>query len=193
VGFSLRRSLQSFILSLDMKKISVLLAILFFPIAAAFSQLAPLRPDGFVTLQEIVDDFAKSEDQALQKYNGMRICVYGRVGQVAQDADASGGPLTVYLQLPSRNTPDVKAVFDGDYLGKSIVNVDNDGSKATVYHCNWEGELSRERSFLVVGENTAVRGTFDNFLAGDIILKNSFKLSPVAMMNKLKEHGLFTE
>lgn len=193
MGFSLRRALQSFILLSDMKKISAFLSILLLPIAAAFSQLAPLPPDGFVTLQQIVDDFAKSQDQALQKYNGMRICVYGRVGLVNQDADASRGPLTVYLQLASRNTPDVKAVFDGDYLGKSIVNVDNDGSKATVYHCNWEGELSRERSFIVVGENTAVRGTFDNFVAGDIILKNSFKLSPGAMMNKLKEHGLFTE
>ena len=176
-----------------MKKIFALLALLFFPIAAAFSQLAPLPPDGFVTLQQIVDDFAKSQDQALQKYNGMRICVYGRVGQVNQDADASRSPLAVYLQLASRNTPDVKAVFDGDYLGKSIVNVDDDGSKATVYHCNWEGDLTREKSFIVVGENTAVRGTFDNFVAGDIILKNSFKLSPGAMMNKLKEHGLFTE
>jgi hypothetical protein len=35
-----------------------------------------------------------------------------------------------------------------------------------------------------------VRGTFDNFVAGDIILKNSFKLAPEALQKKLAEHGL---
>jgi hypothetical protein len=155
--------------------------------------LAPLSPDGFVTLEQIVNDFANSETQALQKYNGMRICVYGRVGSVAQSDDEEGDPLTAYLQLPNRTTPDVKAVFSADFIPSSIVTVADDETKATVYHSDWNGNLSNATSFIVKGENIGVRGTFDNFVAGDIILKNSFKLDPEALQKKLAEHGLPTD
>jgi hypothetical protein len=155
--------------------------------------LAPLPPDGFVTLTQIVNDFATSETQAMQKYNGMRVCVYGRVGQVTQSDDKEGDPLTVFMQLPNRTTPDVKAVFSADFIPSSVVSVADNDSKATVYHSDWNGNLSNATSFIVEGQNAAVRGTFDNFVAGDIILKNSFKLSPEALQKKLTEHGLPTE
>ncbi|MEI8294312.1 MAG: hypothetical protein WCG66_10065 [bacterium] len=155
--------------------------------------LAPLPADGFVTLEQIVNDFAASESQALQKYNGMRICVYGRVGSVTQSDDEEGDPLTAYLQLPNRQTPDVKAVFSADFIPSSVVTVADNDSKATVYHTDWNGNLSNATSFIVKGENVAVRGTFDNFVAGDIILKNSFKLSPEALKKKFAEHGIATE
>ncbi len=158
--------------------------------AYAQSPLAPLPPDGFVTLEQIVNDFATSDTQALQKYNGMRICVYGRVGQVTQADDEEGDPLAVFLQLPNRTTPDVKALFDQDFLPNSVVTVADNDSKATVQHADWNGNLSGGTSLVVTGENIAVRGTFDNFIAGDVVLKNSFKLSPAALAKKLAEHGL---
>jgi uncharacterized SAM-dependent methyltransferase len=74
-----------------------------------------------------------------------------------------------------------------------VVTVADDDTKATVYHSDWNGNLSNATSFIVEGENVAVRGTFDNFVAGDIILKNSFKLSSEALQKKLAEHGLPTE
>lgn len=179
----------------DMKMITLTLAMLCLSATAGFSQppLAPLPEDGFVTLSQIVNDFANSETQAMQKYNGMRVCVYGRVGQVTQSDDMAGDPLTAYLQLPERTTPDVKAVFSADFIPSSVVTVADNDTKATVYHADWNGNVSNATSFIVVGENVAVRGTFDNFVAGDIILKNSFKLSPQALHKKLAEHGLQTE
>lgn len=158
--------------------------------AHAQSPLATLPPDGFVTLEQIVNDFAASDMQALQKYNGMRICVYGRVGQVTQADDEEGDPLAVFMQLPDRTTPDVKALFDRDFLPDSVVTVADNDSKATVQHADWNGNLSGGTSLVVTGENIAVRGTFDNFIAGDIVLKNSFKLSPDALAKKLAEHCL---
>ncbi len=156
------------------------------------STLAPLPPDGFVTLQQIVNDFATAEDAALQKYNGMRILVYGRVGQVTQSDDASGDPLAVFMQLPNRTTPDVKAVFGADDLPKNNTVASNH-SKVDVFHRDWEGNLTKEHAFIVEGENAGIRGTFDNFVAGDVVLKNCHKLQTGVLMKKLSEHGIPTE
>lgn len=177
-----------------MKTLSIASAILIASALAAFSQsqLAPLPPDGFVTLQQIVQDFTNQPDDALQKYNGMRICVYGRIGKVEQSDDDDADPLAVSMQLQNQTTPDVKAYFDQDDI-PGVVDVVDDQNKATVYHRDWAGNLSDQKSFLVGGENAAIRGTFDNFVAGDIILKNSFKLSPEALAQKLSEHGISTE
>ncbi len=177
-----------------MKTLSIASAILIASALAAFSQsqLAPLPPDGFVTLQQIVQDFTSQPDDALQKYNGMRICVYGRIGKVEQSDDDDADPLAVSMQLQNQTTPDVKAYFDQDDI-PGVVDVVDDQNKATVYHRDWAGNLSDQKSFLVGGENAAIRGTFDNFVAGDIILKNSFKLSPEALAQKLSEHGISTE
>mgnify|MGYP000548271448 FL=1 len=177
-----------------MKTLSIASAILIASALAAFSQspLAPLPPDGFVTLQQIVQDFTSQPDDALQKYNGMRICVYGRVGKVEQSDDDDADPLAVTMQLQNQTTPAVKAYFDQDDI-PGVVDVVDDQNKATVYHRDWAGNLSNQKSFIVGGENVAIRGTFDNFVAGDIILKNSFKLSPEALAQKLSEHGISTE
>ena len=178
-----------------MKTLSITSLIVFATVLAAFSQsqLAPLAPDGFVTLQQIVQDFANQPDDALQKYNGMRVCVYGRVGRVEQSDDNDGDPLAVTMQLPNQTTPDVKAIFDQDDIPSGVVSISDNDTKATVFHRDWAGNLSNQQSFIVVGENVAIRGTFDNFVAGDIILKNSFKLSPEALNQKLSEHGIATE
>ena len=71
--------------------------------------------------------------------------------------------------------------------------VDPNHSKVDVFHRNWEGELTKERAFIVEGENTGIRGTFDNFVAGDVVLKNCNKLQTGALMKKLAEHGIPTE
>ena len=177
-----------------MKTLSIASAILIASVLAAFSQstLAPLPPDGFVTLQQIVQDFTSQPDDALQKYNGMRICVYGRVGKVEQSDDDDADPLAVTMQLQNQTTPAVKAYFDQDDI-PGVVDVVDDQNKATVYHRDWAGNLSDQKSFIVGGENAAIRGTFDNFVVGDIVLKNSFKLSPEALSQKLSEHGISTE
>lgn len=155
--------------------------------------LAPLPPDGFVTLQQIVGDFSNAPDAALKKYDGMRVLVYGRVGQVTQSDDASGDPLTVYMQIPEQTTPDVKAVFGADDLPTKNVSVDNNDSKVDVFQRNWEGTITKEHAFIVEGENTGIHGTFDNFVAGDIVLKNASKLQNSVLMKKLAEHGIATE
>lgn len=152
--------------------------------------LPPLPPDGFVTLQQIVGEFSSNPTAALQKYNGMRILVYGRVGQVTQSDDSDGDPLTVFLQLPNQTTPDVKAVFGADDVPTTDLNVAPNESKAVVFHRNRDGDLTSERSFIVVGENIGVRGTFDNFVAGDIVLKNSFKVRPADLQKTLSENGV---
>ena len=177
-----------------MKTLSIASAILIASALAAFSQspLAPLPPDGFVTLQQIVQDFTSQPDDALQKYNGMRFCVYGRVGKVEQSDDDDADPLAVTMQLQNQTTPAVKAYFDQDDI-PGVVDVVDDQNKATIYHRDWAGNLSDQKSFIVGGENAAIRGTFDNFVVGDIVLKNSFKLSPEALSQKLSEHGISTE
>ena len=177
-----------------MKTLSIASATLIASALAAFSQsqLAPLPPDGFVTLQQIVQDFTSQPDDALQKYNGMRICVYGRVGKVEQSDDDDADPLAVTMQLQNQTTPAVKAYFDQDDI-PGVVDVVDDQNKATIYHRDWAGNLSDQKSFIVGGENAAIRGTFDNFVVGDIVLKNSFKLSPEALSQKLSEHGISTE
>ena len=154
--------------------------------------LAPLPPDGFVTLQQIVNDFATAEDAALQKYNGMRILVYGRVGKVTQSHDDYGDPLAVYMQLPNQTTPDVKALFGSDDLPKNN-SVSSDHTKADVWHRDWDGNLTKEHAFIVEGENTGIRGTFDRLVAGDIVLKNCNKLQAGVLLKKLSEHGIPTE
>jgi len=155
--------------------------------------LPPLPPDGFVTLTQIVNDFTSSPDAAYQKYNGMRILVYGRVGQVCQSDDQNSDPLAVIMQLPNQTTPDVRAVFAADDIPTTDMSVATNKSQATVFHRNWEGTLTSERAFIVAGQNVGIRGTFDNFVAGEVVLQNSSKLSTGALMNKLREHGIPTE
>lgn len=162
-------------------------------LAAQNTVLAQLPPDGFVTLAQIVSDFSTAPDAALQKYSGARILVYGRVGQVTQSDDSDGDPLTVFLQLPNQTTPDVKAVFGADDVPTNNVAVSPNQTKADVFHRNWEGELTKEHAFIVEGENSGIRGTFDNFVAGDIVLKNCHKLQTAVLMKKLAEHGIATE
>ncbi|MEI6070796.1 MAG: hypothetical protein WCS31_03310 [Verrucomicrobiae bacterium] len=155
--------------------------------------LAPLPPDGFVTLEQAVNDFSADPAAAFQKYKGMRVLVYGRVGEVTQSDDSSGDPLTVFLQLPSRTTPDVKAVFGADDVPTTNLDVAENKSKAVVFHRDAAGNLTKQRAFIVRGENVGIRGTFDNFVAGDIVIKNSNKLETSALMKKLAEHGIATE
>ncbi len=55
-----------------------------------------------MTLQQIVNEFTDHPDDALQKYNGMRICVYGRLGKVEPSDDDDTDPLTVSIRLPNQ-------------------------------------------------------------------------------------------
>lgn len=157
------------------------------------SALKPLPPDGFVTLTQIVSDFTVNPDAALQKYNGMQILVYGRVVAVKQGDDSNSDPLAVIMQLPNQTTPSVRAVFSADDIPTTNMSVSPNHSQAAVFHRNWDGTITSERSFISAGQNVGIRGTFDIFNAGDIILKNSSKLSDGPLMNKLREHGIPTD
>jgi hypothetical protein len=156
--------------------------------------LAPLPPDGFVTLQQIVSDFSSQPDAALQKYNGARIVVYGRVGQVTKSDDENGNPVVVYLQNANNPTPDVRCVFNTAGVPQGgEVNVENNDSEADFYHRNNEGNITSERAIEIVGEQVGIRGTFDNFVAGDIILKECRRLKPESLAKMLAAHNIPTE
>lgn len=159
--------------------------------------LAPLPPDGFVTLTQVVSDFSSQPQAALQKYQGQRIFVYGRVGQVAQSDDAAGNPLNVFLQLADNPTPDVKCVFtqaDIPEWGQGAqLQISSDDNQAVMFHRNREGNVGTEKPFVVEGQTVGIRGTFDNFVAGDVVLKDCNKETPEKLMKVLKEHGISTE
>lgn len=173
--------------------------VLFLTATGLFAQapLAPLPPDGFVTLEQIVNEFSTQPDAALKKYQGQRVLVYGRVGQVEKSDDSEGNPLTVFLQLAQNPTPDVKCVFGISAIPKreqdAQVEVSEDGTEAVIAHRNEEGNINWQRPFIEEGQNVGIRGTFDNFVAGDIILKDSRKLRPEFLMKVLREHGIATE
>lgn len=161
--------------------------------------LSPLPPDGFVTLEQITKDFAGADDTAaLQKYNGMRITVYGRVGQVTQSNDEDGDPLVVFLQNANNPTPDVKCVFNaaGVPQGGTVV-VENNDNEADFYKHRrdiWHDELTpSETPIDITGQMAAIRGTFDNFVAGDIILRECRRLRGPAVAALLQAHGIATE
>jgi hypothetical protein len=160
--------------------------------AMAESSLPALPSDGFVTLEQIVRDFKDKPEAALQKYNGLRLCVYGRVGDVAH-SEEEAAPLFVRMRLADLAMPSVKAVFDQEDIPSGAIDVAESDTKASIYHRDWNGDPTRQTSFIIPEKNVAIRGTFDNFVAGDIILKNSFKLSPEALAQKLAEHGIATE
>lgn len=160
----------------------------------AQTPLAPLSPDGFVTLEQIVSDFSSQQEAALQKYQGQRLLVYGRVGQIEQSNDSEGNPLTVFLQLASNPTPDVKCVFETSALPKgeqdAEVKVNEDGTEAVVAHRGEDGNIKWQRPYVAEGQNIGVRGTFDSFVAGDIVLKECRKLRPETLKPILQQNGL---
>ncbi len=178
----------------------ILPLILLLTTAGLFAQapaLPPLPPDGFVTLQQIVSDFSAQPDAALQKYQGQRLLVYGRIGQIEKSDDSEGNPLTVYLQLAQNPTPDVKCIFGISAVpvaGQDAqVEISEDGTEAVIAHRNNEGNINWQRPYVVEGQNVGIRGTFDNFVAGDIILKDSRKVKPEKLMPILQQHGIPTE
>lgn len=158
-----------------------------------FAQSPAVPADGFVTLDQILSDFSADADAAQQKYNGLRLLVYGRIGQVTQSNDTEGSPLTVYMQIPQQTTPDVKAVFAASEIPNDSVAISGDDSRAVVYHRDWEGQITKENGFIVEGEDAGIRGTFDSFVAGDVVLKDAQKIAPAVLAKKLKEHGISTE
>lgn len=164
---------------------------------AQTAQLAPLPPDGFVTLAQVMNDFSTQPEAATQKYNGQRILVYGRVGQIAQSQDSAGNPLQVFLQQANDTTPDVKCTFTlSDLPGwsqNSGIQIPDDGSQASVFHRGHDGNVKNESAYVTVGETIGVHGTFDSFVAGDVVLKDCKKVNKEKLMEVLREHGIATE
>ena len=180
-----------------MKLLPFLLLVTATGLFAQTAQLAPLPPDGFVTLAQVISDFSSQPEAATQKYNGQRILVYGRVGQIAQSQDSAGNPLQVFLQLANNNTPDVKCTFTlADLPGwtqDSTIQIADDGSQASVSRRGRDGNVKDETAYVTVGQNIGVHGTFDSFIAGDVVLKDCKKVETEKLMKALKEHGIATE
>jgi len=174
-----------------------LLALLLSATVLSAQTLAPLPPDGFVTLAQIVADFSAAPDAATQKYSGQRVLVYGTVGQISQGDDNSSSPLSVFLQLPNNTTPDVKCIFTLSDIPEggqdAAVQISGDGRQATLFHRNREGDLNGQKPFITVGQNLGIRGTFDQLVAGDIVLKDAKKEDKGKLMEILKQHGISTE
>lgn len=159
---------------------STLLSLLVFLAAAtAHAQapaLAPLPPNGFVMLEQIVSDFRSNSDAALQKYGGNQVIVYGRVGQVELAGDGMN-VLNVYLQVFQDPTPDVKAVFAADAFAQNAqVQISADQTQAIVMATNRAGEPGASRPFATVDERLGIKGSFSAYQDGDIILKDCKKL-----------------
>lgn len=181
----------------SMKLLPLALLVTVTGVFAQTAQLAPLPPDGFVTLAQVMSDFSSQPEAATQKYNGQRILVYGRVGQIAQSQDADGNPLEVYLQQADNTTPDVKCVFTlSDLPGwsqNSTVQISEDGSQASLFHRGRDGNAKDSTAYVTVGQTIGVHGTFDSFVAGDVVLKDCKKVRPEKLMEALKQHGIDTE
>lgn len=101
-------------------------------------------------------------------------------------------PILLLSLFGYQTRPNVKAYIDQDDIPAGVVDVSDDQDKATVHYRDWAGNLLPKKSLIVGGENAAIRGTFDNFVAGDIILKNSFNLSPEALVQKLSVLSIST-
>ena len=148
--------------------------------ATAFAQtpqLAPLPVNGFVTLEQIVSDFRTAPDAAIQKYGGNRITVFGRVGKLEQPGDGNN-ILSVYLQVFNDPTPDVKCIFAQDAFRQNAqIQISADGSQASEIMMNQENMPARTVEVATVDGRIGVKGSFDNFAAGDIILKDCRKVS----------------
>jgi len=162
--------------------------------------LKPLPPDGFVTLETVRKDFTENEPAAMKKYNGARITVYGRVGEVAPASDMEGDPMAVFLQNPNNITPDVKAVFNQPNLPQGNLVVQNNDSEADIYkHRNtgiggdWRQDLPSQKPLVIKGQMVGITGTFDNFVAGDVVIKECQLMKEKELIKKLKEHGIATE
>jgi len=170
---------------------SLLAVFSIFPAAAQDTgALAPLPPDGFVTLDQIMKEFSTQQEAAFQKYQGMRIVVYGRIGQVGQSNDDEGDPVVVYLQQNQNSSPDVKCVFNAAGVPQGgQVNVENNDTEADFFKRGRDGDIKSERMLDVVGQMAAIRGTFDNFAAGDIVLKSCQKLKAAAAEKLLETHS----
>ena len=156
----------------------------------AQSELAPLPADGFVTLETIVDDFAKSLPDALQKYNGMRVCVYGRVDKITQKYSAGESSTALLMKSSLAQNINVNDLFNKAYISSGSVILADSETEAVVHSSDWTGNVQGKSSPIVSGEIIAVRGFFDNFVSGDIILKNCFKLGAEGLDKKLTEHGI---
>lgn len=163
-------------------------------LANAQTPLPPLPADNFVTLTQIVNEFSTQPDAALQKYQGQRILVYGIVGQVTQSDDMDGDPLTVFLQIPNNTTPDVKCVFPVADIPRNEqgneVQISDDDREAVGAHRNREGNISWQRPIFTEGQNAGIRGTFDNFVAGDIVLKDCRKVLRRHLHEILQQNGI---
>jgi hypothetical protein len=167
---------------------------------AVFAQsaaLPPLPPDGFVTLEQIVSDFASQPQVAADKYNGQQIVVYGRVGPVAQSDDEAGDPLVVFLQLANTPTPDVKCVFPladlPEWSDTAGVQISEDGSQAVLFHRGKDGNVMKQHVFATTGQTLGICGTFDRLVAGDIVLKDCEKVGAEKLTKILQAHGIATE
>lgn len=146
--------------------------------------------DGFVTLETIVDDFAKSLPDALQKYNGMRVCVYGRVEKITQKSNTGESSIALLMKSSSALNPNVKALFSDVYIPSGSIILADSETETAVLCADWTGNVQGKSSPIVIGEMVAVRGFFDNCVSGDIILKNCFKLGAEGLEKKLTEHGI---
>jgi hypothetical protein len=180
-----------------MKLLPLALLVTATSLLAQTAPLTPLPPDGFVTLAQVISDFSSQPEVATQKYNGQRILVYGRVGQIAQSQDSAGNPLQVFLQQANNTTPDVKCTFTlaelPGWTQDSTIQISEDGSQASVFRRGRDGEAKDAKAYVTVGENIGVHGTFEGFIAGDVSLKDCKKVPTEKLMPVLKEHGIPTE
>lgn len=163
-----------------MKRFSILLLTVCFPSLLLNAQetapspagLEPLPEDGAVTLEQIVSDFRTDPVAADKKYGGNQITVTGRVGDV-ENAMEAGYVLAVYLQEYENTTPDVKCLFARSALPEgATVSVDDTTNQALLTGDGFAGPSDEQQAFVSVDQKVSITGDYDQFIAGNIVLKN---------------------
>ena len=116
--------------------------------------------------------------------------MYGRVDKITQKSSAGESTTALLMKSSLAQNISVNALFNKAYISSGSVILADSETEAVVHSSDWTGNVQGKSSPIVSGEIIAVRGFFDNFVSGDIILKNCFKLGAEGLDKKLTEHGI---
>ena len=105
----------------------------------------------------------------------------------------AGNPLVAYLQKSDMvPTPDVKCIFSPDDVptGQGDVQISEDHQNASIFHRNGNGEISKQTSYLNVGDMVGIRGTVSDYEVGDLIMKDCHRVAKDKLAGILQQHGI---
>ena len=145
-------------------------------LAVAVCALSAVRAqdDPVIPYAELAGEFAANSTAADQKYQGQYLTVRARVVSLSQDGGA-GSPLSAVFGAPDNDSFQIKADFSLDTLGPdwASISISDDGTQAMLVRRNREGEILENRPLLIVGEERTISGSYQGYVAGDMILRDA--------------------